>query len=117
MSDVDIRISKKIFNQVYVPYLDCMIRTQIFFGGSSAGKTVFIADRCVKDILAGGRNYLIIRNTAKTIRSSVFNEIKKAITKFKAESLFKINKTEMTITCINGYQILFSGLDDAEKLK
>jgi len=117
MSDVSIHISKKIFNPVYVPYLDCMIRTQIFFGGSSAGKTIFVADRCVIDILGGNRNYLIIRNTAKTIRSSVFNEIKKAITKLKVESLFKINKTEMTITCVNGYQILFSGLDDAEKLK
>ena len=30
---------------------------------------------------------------------------------------FKINETDLTITCRNGYQIIFAGLDDTEKLK
>ena len=41
----------------------------------------------------------------------------KVILLFNLERLFKINRTEMTITCVTGYQILFRGLDDAEKLK
>ena len=32
-------------------------------------------------------------------------------------SEFKINKTDMTITHLNGSQIIFAGLDDVEKLK
>ena len=115
--NVNIQISKKIFNEVYIPYLENVIRTQIFFGGSSAGKSVFISQRCVIDLLENDRNYLVIRNTANTLRTSVFNEIKKVISNWNVEKLFKINKTEMTITCITGYQILFRGLDDAEKLK
>ena len=115
--NVNIQISKKVFNEVYIPYLGCTIRTQIFFGGSSAGKSVFISQRCVIDLLKGGRNYLVIRNTANTLRTSVFNEIKKVISNWNAEKLFKINKSEMTITCVNRYQILFRGLDDPEKLK
>jgi len=115
--NVNIQISKKVFNEVYIPYLENVIRTQIFFGGSSAGKSVFISQRCVIDLLENNRNYLVIRNTANTLRTSVFNEIRKVILEFTLEKLFKINKTEMTITCITGYQILFRGLDDAEKLK
>jgi phage terminase large subunit len=116
MIEVDIS-DKEIFNEIYIPYLRNNTRTQIFFGGSSAGKSVFISQRCVIDLLKNNRNYLVIRNTANTLRTSVFNEIRKVILEFNLAKLFKINKTEMTITCITGYQILFRGLDDAEKLK
>ena len=115
--NVNIQVSKKVFNEVYIPYLNNDTRTQLYFGGSSAGKSVFIAQRCVIDLLKGDRNYLIIRNTANTLRTSVFNEIRKVISEFNLVKLFKINKTEMTVTCVTGYQILFRGLDDAQKLK
>lgn len=115
--NVNIQISKKVFNEVYIPYLQNIIRTQIFFGGSSAGKSVFISQRCVIDLLENNRNYLVIRNTANTLRTSIFNEICRVISLFNLEKLFRIHKTEMTITCVTGYQILFRGLDDAEKLK
>ena len=114
---INVKISKEVFNERYIPYLKSVIRTEIFFGGSSGGKTVFLAQRCVIDILEGDRNYLIIRNTANTLRASVFNEIRKVIWRFNLEKLFKINKSEMTITCVNKYQIYFRGLDDTEKLK
>ena len=112
-----ITISRKYYNKRYLPYLKDDTEIQIYFGGSSGGKSVFLAQRCVTDLLEGGRNYLVIRNTANTLRASVFNEIKRAIAIFKSEKLFKINKSEMTITCVNGYQIYFRGLDDPEKLK
>ncbi|MCP5016853.1 MAG: PBSX family phage terminase large subunit, partial [Ketobacter sp.] len=51
------------------------------------------------------------------IRKSVFVEIRKAINTWNLNGRFKINKSEMIITCDNGYQILFAGLDDVEKLK
>ncbi|MCK4295630.1 MAG: PBSX family phage terminase large subunit, partial [Candidatus Marinimicrobia bacterium] len=114
---INVKISKEVFNERYIPYLKSVIRTEIFFGGSSGGKTVFLAQRCVIDLLEGGRNYLIIRNTAHTLRASVFNEVRKVIWRFSLEKLFKINITEMTITCANDYQIYFRGLDDTEKLK
>lgn len=116
MIEIDVS-DKELFNEVYIPYLNNNVRTQIFFGGSSAGKSVFISQRCVIDLLKNNRNYLVIRNTANTLRASIFNEIRKVILEFNLVKLFKINKTEMTITCITGYQILFRGLDDAEKLK
>jgi len=112
-----ITIKKRIFNNVYYKHLKNNKRYQLFFGGSSSGKSYFLAQRCIIDILNGERNYLICRNTANAIRKSVFNEICKAITFFKANELFKINKSDMIITCANGYQIMFVGLDDTEKVK
>jgi len=118
METVNLQISRKIFNEAYLPYLEDNTRTQIFFGGASSGKSVFaVGQRPVYDVLKGGRNYLMVRNVARTSRQSTFNEIRKTITAWKVGDYFKINKSDMVITCVNGYQILFAGLDDVEKLK
>ena len=114
---VKLKVSSKVFNEAYIPYLKDDTPTQIFYGGSSSGKSVFLAQRTVLDLMKGGRNYLVVRNVANTIRGSVYNEIVKAINNMKLNSFFTVLKSEMTITCINGYQILFCGLDDPEKIK
>jgi phage terminase large subunit len=114
---IPVKISKKVFNKVYLPHLKNYARIQIFYGGSSSGKSFFLAQRTVHDILGGGRNYLITRAVARTIKKSVFQEVKKVIKAWKMLGEFKINETDLTITCNNGYQILFAGLDDVEKLK
>lgn len=104
-------------NDCYVPFLDEDSRTQIFYGGSSSGKSYFLAQRTIMDVVRG-RNYLIARNVARTVRHSVYNQIVKTISEFGLEREFTINKSEMVITCDrNGKQILFAGLDDVEKLK
>lgn len=115
--DVEIEIDPEIFNEVYYPYLYDMSRVQIFYGGGSSGKSVFESQRVVIDLLAGGRNYLICRQVGKTIKRSVFNEVTRRIDEFGVRELFNINKTDFTITCVNGYQAFFVGLDDVEKIK
>jgi phage terminase large subunit len=117
MPKINLNIDSKVFNPVYLPYIDYVAPLEIFYGGSSSGKSVFLADRCVLDILKGGHNYLVLRKVANTIRRSVFNEINKSISKFKVAHLFKVNVSDMIITCSNGYQIVFCGLDDSEKVK
>lgn len=113
-----VEIDKRVFNTAYLPYLDCTARTQIFYGGSSSGKSVFVVgQRTVYDLMRGGRNYLIVRQVARTVRNSVYNEILKVIAAWGVSNLFTISKSEMVITCTNGYQILFGGLDDVEKMK
>jgi phage terminase large subunit len=114
---MEIEFHTSVLNKVYKPYLEDVTPTQIFYGGSSSGKSVFLAQRVVYDLMKGGRNYLVCRQVGRTIRGSVAQEIKKVITDWGVESKFDINKTDGTITCSNGYQIIFSGLDDVEKLK
>ena len=114
----EVQIDPAVFNDVYLPHLDNMARTQVFYGGSSSGKSVFVVgQRAVMDIMRGGRNYLICRQVGRTIRNSVFNEVLKVIRKWGVSELFTVNKSDMVITCSNGYQILFGGLDDVEKMK
>lgn len=104
-------------NDVYEPYLDNTSRLQIIFGGSSSGKSVFAAQRAVIKVLEGGHNFLVCRAVGRTIRRSVFSEINSVITEAGLTRLFDVNKSEWTITCRNGHQILFAGLDDTEKIK
>lgn len=113
----NVRINPRIYNKRYRPYLDLRTRNQIFYGGSSSGKSFFLAQRSVKDLLQGGRNYLITRQVSNTVRSSVFNEICKAISAHQVDHLFEVRTGDMDITCLNGYQMLFKGLDDEEKIK
>lgn len=105
-------------NDTYLPYLKNTHKHQIYYGGSSSGKSYFLAQRTIIDNLDKGYNYLIVRNVAQTLRRSCFNEIKKAIDTLGVRDLYQINGTDMVITCkLNGKQILFAGLDDVEKLK
>jgi len=115
--DYSIEVDPIIFNNVYYDWLYDMSRIQIFYGGASSGKSVFLSQRVVIDLMSGGRNYLVCRAVAKTIRRSVFNEIKRRISEWGVSEMFNINNTEFTITCINGYQAFFVGLDDVEKIK
>lgn len=105
------------YNNAYKRFLTAQQPRQILFGGSSSGKSVFLAQRTLIDVLVNKRNYLIVRNVAKTIRQSTYNEIVKQIYEYDFGGLFNINKTDMTITAFNGYQIQFAGLDDVQKLK
>lgn len=117
MTEVEVLIHDEVFNKAYLPYLEDVTPLQIYFGGASSGKSVFLAQRCVFDLLQAGRNYLVCRQVGRTIRGSVAQEINKVIDTWGMARLFTINKTDGTITCHNGYQCIFSGLDDVEKLK
>ena len=104
-------------NPAYLPYFNMPQFLQIFFGGSSSGKSYFITDKIVVDVL-DGVNWLCCRNVGNTIKKSVFNEITKSISKLGVKKYFSINKSDMVITCkLNEKQILFCGLDDPEKVK
>lgn len=113
----DVQIHAEVFNDVYIPQLENMARIQILFGGSSSGKSKFKAQQCIYDVMRGGRNYLVCRQVGRTIRGSVSQELNRIISEWGIGDLFSINKTDGTITCTNGYQVIFSGLDDVEKLK
>jgi phage terminase large subunit len=114
---IEYEISKGKFNRAYLAYLEDETATQIFFGGSASGKSYFLAQRTIIDVVNHQRNYLICRKTARTIKRSVMNELLKAIDNLKMNNLFELNKTDNSLTCVNGAQILTAGLDDSEKIK
>lgn len=117
-SQVSFTPNESQFNTVYFSYLQNMAREQIMYGGSSSGKSRFKAQQAVMDVLRGGRNWLVCRKIGKDNRGSTFVEIKdRVIDEWGLSGRFDIHETTMTITADNGYQILFKGLDDLEKVK
>jgi phage terminase large subunit len=114
---IEIDVLASCYNDVYKPYVKRSRPTEIFFGGSSSGKSYFVAQRAVEEVMAGGHNYLVCRKNANSISKSIFNEIRKAIIEMGVLGLFDIVPSRSQISCKNGYQILFAGLDDVEKVK
>lgn len=117
----NVTIPTKIFNESYLFLMREPFRSaplQIIYGGASSGKSVFIAQRDVLDCVNEARNFLIVRNTANTIRSSVFEERCKVIRSLGLNDLFNIRESDFTITYKPvGNQMIFRGLDDVEKIK
>ena len=117
--DVNIKISKKVFNDIYLPYLDNEDRYLLFYGGGSSGKSYFLGERYVYKMLKPSRcNLLIVRQTADTNRRSTFPLMKQVISNWNLAEHFKINESDMRIVCkLTGNEIAFAGLDDVEKIK
>ena len=112
---INVNISKKVFNDKYLPYLDNEDRYLLFYGGGSSGKSYFIAQRYIYKILTKKMNLLVVRQTGKSNRDSTFALFQQIINKWNMRSLFTIN--DLRIKCVNGNEIAFAGLDDVEKLK
>ena len=119
MSTVNIRISKKVFNDIYLPYLENEDRYLVFYGGGSSGKSYFLGERYAYKMLKPKKcNLLIVRQTADTNRRSTFPLMKQVISNWNLGEHFKINESDMRIVCkLTGNEIAFAGLDDVEKIK
>jgi phage terminase large subunit len=86
-------------------------------GGAGSGKSVASAKMIVLSLI-DARNQLVVRKVAKTLRTSVFTEVKKAIDELEVNDLFKIHDTSMLITCLaNDCEAHFVGCDNVQKLK
>ncbi|NLW19938.1 MAG: PBSX family phage terminase large subunit [Clostridiales bacterium] len=110
-------VPRSAFNAAYLPYLTASQRVQIFYGGAGSGKSVFLAARALLDAMTG-RNTLVVRQVARTLRASCFAEVQKSVARFGLGDWFQVSRSEMSLTCRhNGAQLLFLGLDDVEKVK
>jgi len=105
----------------FVPVFTNKSRYEIVWGGAGSGKSHIIARKILYRLLSEKdckHNFLVIRKVDRTIKRSVFTLIKNVISTWGLVSEFDVNLTDKTITYKpNGSQIMFSGLDDVEKLK
>lgn len=117
--NVNIKVSKKVFNDVYLPYLENTDRYLLFYGGGSSGKSYFIAQRFIYKLIHPTRcNLLVVRQTGDTNRKSTFPLLKQVISNWNLAKYFKINESDMRIKCLlTGNEVAFAGLDDVEKIK
>lgn len=109
-------------NDAFIPYLKDKHRYMVMYGSAGSGKSHAVAQKFLVRIMAGMKSkkiykVLALRKTQPDVRKSVFALFKTCITLWKFDKFVKINDTKMTITFINGSQIMCGGLDNREKLK
>jgi phage terminase large subunit len=96
-------------------------RYQIVWGGAGSGKSHIVARKILYRLLKESKvkhNFLIIRKVDRTIKRSVFTLMRNIISRWGLSDEFLINLTDKTIIYKpTGSQVMFSGLDDVEKLK
>lgn len=118
-NELNIKISSRVFNKFFIPYLNNDSRYLVFYGGAGSGKSYFVVERWIYKMLKNKRfNLLVVRATGKSNRDSTFALFKQVISKWNLSKYFKINESDLRVKCLlNGNEVIFSGLDDVEKLK
>ena len=106
---------------VFVPLFKNKLRYEIVWGGAGSGKSHIVARKILYRLLKETHvkhNILVIRKVDRTIKRSVFTLVKNIISTWGLLEQFDINLTDKTMVYKpSGSQIMFSGLDDVEKLK
>lgn len=118
-NSIDLTQLPAVTNEKFYPLHNCKSRYLVLMGGGGSGKSVFAAQKITKRTISRYKHrFLVVRKVARTLRESVFAQIRGVISGWNLTPLFEINKSDMTITYRpNGNMILFAGLDDVEKLK
>ena len=91
-------------------------RTNVYYGGAGSGKSHFVVQKMIIKALRMKRKMLIIRKVGATIKSSIWDMFMVILNQMP-QVIQTANKSEMTITLVNGSILLFKGLDDPEKIK
>lgn len=98
--------------------LFCQSRYLVMMGGGGSGKSIFagrkILERCATE---KGHRVLTVRKTEKSISLSCFAQLKEQAETYYADNIRRITSSPMRIIFRNGSEIVFSGLDNVEKLK
>lgn len=105
-------------NDAFLPLFADRHRYLILKGGGGSGKSIFagrkIIERCVSE---EGHRILVCRKVGRTLRESCFKQLCAQAAEAYPDLRVKINRSDMLIVFPNGSEIIFSGLDDVEKLK
>lgn len=105
-------------NDAFWPLLWDHHRYLVMKGGGGSGKSILAGQKILERAVSEeGHRFLVCRKVGRTIRQSCFNQLVNQIAEYYPGMRVKINRTDMVITFPNGSEILFSGLDDVEKLK
>lgn len=106
-------------NDAFFPLFSNTSRYLVLKGGGGSGKSIFagrkILERCVSE---HGHRFLVCRKVGKTLRQSCFRQLIGQIIDNYPDVKYTKNESDMVISFPEtGSEILFSGLDDVEKLK
>lgn len=105
-----IDLHKKIKSEDYLKY--------VLKGGRASGKSSFIAQEIILDIIKYPITILCVRKVGNTLQESCYEQIKEAIDQLNLNDYFKLNISPLKITYTpRGNSIIFRGADDPAKIK
>lgn len=118
MPQINLNIKGNWFNDVYFPLLfDYSKRYEVYYGGSGSGKSQFVFQKIIIKALNRKRKVLVARKVARTNLNSTYQMTIDILDKLQIKKYCKINLSTMQITLPNDSVFIFTGLDDAEKIK
>lgn len=117
MANINLNLKKSHFVPKLFPYLlDYSHRWEFWVGSAGSGKSYTIAQKLVIRCCREKIRILVCRRYGTTLRNSVVRQFRDVINQWKLTKYVKIRETDFTISFPNGSEIIFSGLDDEEKL-
>lgn len=113
-----LKIKKRVFNEVYLPYIWDTTRYLHFYGSAGSGKSYTVAQILVLRSFKTPHDTLVVRKVEKTVKESVYKLIIEVINKWGLQKHFEITKQPMVVRNLEtGHRFVFTGLDDPEKIK
>lgn len=106
-------------NETFLPLFENTSRYLVLKGGGGSGKSIFAGHKLLlRAVHEEGHRFLVCRKVGRTLRNSCFRQLLGQLAENFPEVEYKANQTDMRI-CFpaSGSEIIFSGLDDVEKLK
>ncbi|MBQ2763743.1 MAG: PBSX family phage terminase large subunit, partial [Firmicutes bacterium] len=106
-------------NETFLPLFDDENRYLVLKGGGGSGKSIFAGRKILERSLnEEGHRFLVCRKVGRTLRHSCFRQLLGQLGQDYPDAEFKANQTDMRIFFPSTQsEIIFSGLDDVEKLK
>ena len=92
-------------------------RVNVYYGGAGSGKSYFVCQKMIIKALQSQRKVLVVRKVGRTIKQSIWALFIELILSKMPDVLLESNKSDLTFKLVNGSEFLFTGLDDAEKIK
>ena len=92
--------------------------TVVMKGGRNSGKSTTAAVWTIKQLMQRPINALVTRKVERTLRDSVFEQLKEAIKFLNAEAHWEERVSPLSLRYVpTGTRIIFRGADDTSKMK
>ena len=118
MAEPTINIDLQSGNPAYDDFMFNESRHFALMGGAGSGKSYACADKFIMRMVSEpGHRLIAFRKVARTIKRSVWSLLIDRLSHWGIRELCTLNRTDYTISFVNGSEIWCVGLDDQEKLK